>query len=97
MLAEIVGGDAHHFHVIERGAGGSTHVVLQQSDFAEIIAAREVCQNHFPAGMVLRKFYKADAHQIKAVGRVALATYHLPGREAQQFDFVAQAIDEFIG
>ena len=43
---EIVGGDAHHFHVIQRRTGRrAASAVGQQADFAEIAAAAQVGQH----------------------------------------------------
>ena len=77
---EIVGADADELHVIERGAGGRANVAREQADFAEIIAARKIGENHVAPGMRLRNFHEADAHEIKAVGGIALAADDLARR-----------------
>ena len=58
-LAEIVVADAHHFDVIERGARGGADAAAEQADFAEIIAAREIGEDQFAAGIVLRKLSRS--------------------------------------
>ncbi len=96
MLGEIFRADAHHFHVIQRRASRGAHGIFQQRRFAEIFAARKISQHHFAAGVRLRHFHEADAHQIKTVGGIALAANHLARSKAQQLDAFAQAVDEFV-
>ena len=60
-LMELFGVDAHHFHVIERGAGGRAHALAQQPDFAEISAAAQIGQHQIAARMRLGHFHEADA------------------------------------
>ena len=82
MRLKSVGADADQLHVVERGAGGRANVAREQAGLAEIIAARKIGEHHVAAGMLLRHFHEADAHEIKAVGRIALAADHLAGRVA---------------
>ena len=68
----------------------------EQANFAEIIAARQIGQHQFAAGVSLRNFHEAEPHEIKTVGGISLFADHLAGREAQQLDAIAQMVDEIL-
>src|SRR4029077_16146088 len=96
-LSKIIARNTHNFHVVERSAGRGSCASTKQTDFAEIIPTRQVGQYEFSAGIILRNFYEPDAHQIKAVCRIALPCDHLPGREADKFDALLQMVDKVRG
>ena len=93
-LAKIFVRDAHEFDVIERRASGCPHTAAEKTDLAEIIAAREIRENEFAAGIVFRNLYEADAHEIKAVRRFALPRDELAGGVAHKLDAFFQVFDE---
>ena len=94
--AKIFRGDANQFDVVERRAGRGPRAAAEQADFAEIIAARQIGQHQFAAGIFLGNFHKSQPHQIKTVGGFALLADHLAGRESHQFDAVAEVVDEIL-
>ena len=52
-VPKIVPGDANEFDVIEGRTRGCSNAPAEQTDFAEIIATREISQHHFAAGIIL--------------------------------------------
>ena len=83
--------------MVERGAGCGSHASTEQTDFAKIISTRQISKYELATGIILRNFYEPDAHQIKAVRRIALPRDHLPGREARKFDTLLQMLDKVSG
>ena len=93
-FAEVVAGNLDKFDVIERGAGGGTDTAAEQTDFTEIVAARDVSENQFAAGIVFGNLHEADANEVEAVGGIALARDDLAGGIADEFDAVLEVVDE---
>jgi hypothetical protein len=52
-VAEIFAGDSNEFDVIESGASGGSKAAAKQADFSEVVAAREIRENHLAAGIIL--------------------------------------------
>ncbi len=93
-VAEIVAGDAHHFHVVEGGAIRRADSTAEQTDFAEIIASREISKDEFAAWIILRNFHETNAHQIKTVRAIALSRDDLSRRKTLQLDGFFQVLDK---
>ena len=94
---KVFGADAHDFDVIERGAGRGARASGEKCDLAEVAATREVGEDEFAAGTLFGNFHEPDANEVEAVGGVTLAADDLPGRVANEFDAIAQVIDEVFG
>jgi len=94
---EIVAGNSDKFDVIERGAGGSACTAAKQADLAEVVAAGDVGEDEFAAGIVFDDFHKADADEVETVGGFALARDDLPGRVADEFNAVFEMVDKVGG
>ncbi len=91
---KVIGADAHDFHVIERGAGRGARASGEKRDLAEVAATGEVGEDEFASGALLGNFHEPDANEVEAVGGIALAADDLPGRVADEFDTIAQVVDE---
>ena len=55
--------------------------LYEQGNLAEVTAAREVGEDQFAARTFFRYFYEPNAHQVEAVGDIALATDDLSRTE----------------
>ena len=75
--AKILRGNADHLDVVERRAGRRARSSAEQADFAEIIAARQIRQHQFAAGISFRNFHESEADQIKTVRGITLFADHL--------------------
>ena len=51
-VAEIFAADSNEFDVIECGASGGSKAAAEQADFSEVVAAREIRENHLAAGII---------------------------------------------
>src|SRR5690242_15040228 len=85
-VAKIFAGNAHEFDVIEGGASGGENATAEQSNFAEIVAAGQISENHLAAGIAFRSFHEADADKIKTVGSVTPLNNALARSEALELD-----------
>ena len=52
-IAEIIAGDSNEFDVIESSASRGSNAAAEEPDFAEVVAAREIRENHLAAGIIL--------------------------------------------
>ena len=91
---EIVAGDANHLDVIERSAGRHARAVQQERHLAEVAALGEIGQHNVAAGMLLRDLHEAQAHQVEAVGCIALLADDLSRQVADEFDALLEVGDE---
>jgi len=91
---EIFAGDADYLDVIQRTAGRDAGRAGQEGHFAKVGAASEIGEDQVAAGTMLGDFDEAEAHEIKAVGRLALAADDLSRRKSQKFDPIAEMVDE---
>ena len=96
-IAEIFARNPDEFDVIEGGAGSGARAAAEEADFAEVVAAREIGEDEFPAGIVFGDFHEADAHQIEGVGGIALTGDDLAGCVTNEFDAVFEMVDEAGG
>src|SRR5258708_3736681 len=87
-------GDSNEFDVIESGASGGSKAAAEESDFTEIITAGQIRENHLAAGIIFRNLYETDAHEIEAVGRIALEGNRLARRKALQFDALFEMLNK---
>ena len=94
MSCKVIGADAHDFDVIESGAGRGARASGEKRDLAEVAATGEVGEDEFASGALLGNFHEPDANEVEAVGGIALAADDLSGRVADEFDTIAQMVDE---
>ncbi len=52
-IAEIIAGDSNEFDVIKSSASRGSNAAAEQPDFTEVVAAREIRENHLAAGIIL--------------------------------------------
>jgi hypothetical protein len=78
---EVIARDTHDLDVVERRAGCRAGHAVQKGHLAEVASASKVGKNQLSARPVLRDLYEADANQVKAVGRFALAANDLARAE----------------
>lgn len=91
---ELVLGDLHDLHGVQRRAGGGARRTVDQADLAEVIATAQIGADHFAAGQRVGNFHHALADEIKGVGDVALFADDLILAKGDQFDFLLEVIKE---
>src|SRR5689334_8765841 len=91
---KIVGMNAHHFHMVERGTCRGSAALAEQAHFAEKAPSTEIREHQLASAVVFRYLDEANAHQIESIGQVTLAADHLVLGIPHQLHLIAQGFDE---